>query len=1227
MSKGTGSESKFKHLKPLACGFHSHSDYSLDGGSTVESRIIRAKNIGRVADCLTDHGIMSGLIPHWQAAEKHKIKSIHGIEAYIIDWDRPAKVSVYKSGKKKGQTKTEPYYYHQTIHFKNREAYFYFCKLTRKMEERAVVKFGERKPLMLIEELEAIGDHIVLGSGCLLGAVQKNILVGRPDLAEKNFQRLKSIVKPGCFFVEIFPHCVDHNWKRAEVDKNTKKIIRPGEFLPITKVRDWESESPEPEPDPCTGRLDIQKLPNQFLLSLSEKYKVPALFSLDDHFAEPGDKLCQDVRLGNGLESWKFFNSLHSMTSEEAASNITQQMQLSMKKIEEMIDNSYKFVDLFGDYSVRKGKERQLLPDLKMVYGDAEERSSLDIFWDLVKKHNIIPSEGDPKRQAYIDRILMELEHLANNEAKMDFLPYMFLLEDICGYVRSQDAIMTSRGSAGGCCVLYAIGVVITDPLVHKLPFERFLNPGRIAGGSLPDVDLDFEDRQLVIEYVKKKYGDRVALIANNSKLKLKSSILDCERSINNFVSKDTQFMTKKIPVPIGCEDEEAWLFKGNPKKGEEPFWDDPAAQDLRDYAAQNPEIWSAVKRCIGITKTRGVHAGGVMITPGPVNEFMPIIKTKSDEDFATAYDMNGVEYVGGIKFDLLGVKTIKAMGVSIRAIKKDLGIDYKWGEFAHDPEVSKHIFDAEQYSGLFQLDTNVAKPLARKAKPQNVQQISALVALGRPGCLAADSPDPNYKGSAADFYLDCAQENIAPYYIHDDLKPILEETCAIPVYQEQLMEIGTRFAGYTLGDADLIIRKGVGKKKQEKIDQFDGDLRKHLPDRGWNDQQIESLMSMVQASAKYSFNRCLSGDEKLCRPENRKNALKPTIREMYRIKNNPEFAKSIGSISLHRKYKREGYGYVLSLFKDGRVRKNKIIDIRHEGYQDIYKVTTASDKTILVTENHNFPTPKGKKRLKDLFVGDLLYVKGEYLKEETSYRFTDHKTGKTPKNAPKKGQKGFQNMGDTEHKRLLDFKRSDTSHNCKNCMVSFDNKRKEIHHIDGNHGNNDDINLVALCASCHKKEHYSMGRTKVWEKGLLSTTEKIVSIEYVKHEDVYDVEVNGPNHNFVVESGIVTSNSHSTSYAIVCWNGAVLKHKHNAHYWLGMLTAFADKEEKFNGYLKECRHLVLDVDITKSHPTDWVAEGDFLRPPLSIVNGCGDVGVTNLHNFIGKLSAMGRIS
>src|SRR5690606_35214586 len=322
-----------------------------------------------------------------------------------------------------------------------------------------------------------------------------------------------------------------------------------------------------------------------------------------------------------------------------------------------------------------------------------------------------------------------------------DFLPYFFVLEDICDFCRKNGILFNTRGSAGGSLVLYLLGCSITDPIKYGLQFERFLTLGRIKSGTLPDIDMHFSSRDKILEYTKAKYGDRMAPISIQKPLKIKGSIKDIERVYYREVRPDTENMCKMIPgVPQGV-DEFKWLMGyEDDVQGHVPgFFEDenhPGAKALREYAKNNPDIWDTLLKCLGVMREKSVHACGVIISSEPVQNTMPLLQVS--DTLCTAYGPKDVEAVGGVKFDFLGVKTLMALEITMKSIAERTGKILTWEEFPHDPEVYTDIIEKDRLHAIFQINTPTMRPFVKKILPKTVDNISAICALVRPGCLDA---------------------------------------------------------------------------------------------------------------------------------------------------------------------------------------------------------------------------------------------------------------------------------------------------------------------------------------------------------------------------------------------------------------------------------------------------------------------------------------------------------
>lgn len=833
-------QKKFKQL----INPHSHTHYSLDGASTVEDIVLRNKELGATHVAVTEHGNMNSALELYEKAKKHGMKPICGIELYVqppfLEELRPIiEQELLSKGKLKDDSdKAEKIekellkeYVHLTVHFKDEWAYNYFTKLTPKMESRALVKYGERKPIATIDEIAGASGHITICSSCLIGMVNKFFLprrnsgISRPDLAEKAYLLLREIAGKDNFFVEIFPHAVSHEWKRPQKDKQTGKIT-PGEFVP----------------NPCTAFAptgDLQKPSNEFVIGLANKYKDPIIVSLDSHFATPDQKIVQDARLGNGQENWKFYNSYHICPTHEAFEELKKQLNVDEKEFEAWIDNSYRFASLFDSYKMTTSKERWVLKPLGDDYQDR--------LIALINKFNRMNWE-DP---IMCERLRYEIEVLANN-GKINLLSYFFTVEDIANFCKENDILINVRGSAGGSLLLYLLGVSAVNPLKHNLSFERFLTLGRIKANTLPDVDMDVAEQHKVFEYLEQKYGEAFCRISTDINLKLKSSIRDAERGILGKVRPETEKMCVTFPkIPQGMS-EYAYTF-GHEEDGVFTPGIAETFGPLKKYIAENPEIWKTVSEMLGIIRQKSQHACGVVIADKPVQDYIPI--TQIGDAKVTGYSPKQLEAAGLIKFDVLGLNTLRDIQHALKLIKEQQGHVIDPFNLPYSKEVFDAIGEGDTVT-VFQFDTETVRPYLKATKPKSIDDLAAITSLCRPGTL--DAPSGEFEGnrefSLAEIYVARAQGRPIKY-IHSDLEHIMKETLGVQLYQEQTLQIFRDIAGYTYEQAEAV-RRGIGKKDEAVLASCMGDLRKACASRGWTAEQAELLIEQIMASSRYSFNK-----------------------------------------------------------------------------------------------------------------------------------------------------------------------------------------------------------------------------------------------------------------------------------------------------------------------------------------------------------------------------------
>ena len=468
--------------------------------------------------------------------------------------------------------------------------------------------------------------------------------------------------------------------------------------------------------------------------------------------------------------------------------------------------------------------------------------------------------------------------------------------------------------------------------------------------------------------------------------------------------------------------------------------------------------------------------------------------------------------------------------------------------------------------STINQADSQFGTSTVMTYKPQNVSEMSAFVAIIRPGCA-----------SLLQDFIDRK-----PYTTGvPELDEILKEGNHRMIYQELIMKYLIWLGIPETGSYDIIKKIAKKKFKEEELAELKEKLIQGWVNRVGKEDGFQETWSVVEDAARYSFNACVSGDTKIQRAGNTGHWV-PTIQEMYRIKNDPVYAKETGHADLHKKYIRYGYGNALSMFDDKRIRKNHIIDIKYSGKAPIFRVTVDSGEHIDCTLNHKFPTKNGKKQLFDLSVGDVLFVKDGYEVNRNKYLFTN---GNYKKNTPIHGERGFQSIPDGNSVLFLSKQKKcfDEKMPCSICGKDFSpDLRFELHHKDLDRTNNNDENLQWLCCSCHKKEHYRQGRIKAYEKGIPTKEARIVSINFIRVDDVYDIEMEDPAHTFISESGLVTSNSHSLSYAYDSLYGAYLKSHYPLEYYTVALKYYSGDAERTMRLTDELKYFNIELKPIK---------------------------------------------
>jgi DNA polymerase-3 subunit alpha len=428
----------------------------------------------------------------------------------------------------------------------------------------------------------------------------------------------------------------------------------------------------------------------------------------------------------------------------------------------------------------------------------------------------------------YTERLDREIRMIQ----QMKFSGYFLIVWDFIRFAKSCGSpVGPGRGSAAGSLVSYAMGITGLDPLEYGLLFERFLNPERV---SLPDIDIDFCTRRRgeVIQYVTEKYGrEQVAQIITIGTLGARAAIKDVGRVLDMSYA-DVDRITKMVPNVLNIRLEEAIKM--------EPGFARAAQKDPRVG-----EVLDAARRLEGMARNAGVHAAGVVIAPQPLKELVPLYRTNKEE-IVTQYDMSGLEKLSLLKMDFLGLTTLTLIHDAVALIERHRGVKLALDEIPLNDAKTYEIFTRAFTSGIFQFESSGMRDILRRYQPSRIEDLIALNALYRPGPL---------QGGMVDDFIERKHGRRQITYELPDLKPILEETYGVIVYQEQVMQIANRLAGYSLGEADLL-RRAMGKKKAEEMAKQRERFIHGALERGHPRRKSEKLFDLMEQFAGYGFNK-----------------------------------------------------------------------------------------------------------------------------------------------------------------------------------------------------------------------------------------------------------------------------------------------------------------------------------------------------------------------------------
>jgi DNA polymerase-3 subunit alpha len=578
--------------------------------------------------------------------------------------------------------------------------------------------------------------------------------------------------------------------------------------------------------------LEEEKRIQTNLLKLEQELGLPLVATNDSHYLCEDDSHAQDVMVC--IQTGKSIHDTNRLkfTGNQFFVKSPAEMAKVFSGYERVLARS---IEIAERCNVRLEKVKDPFPQFEVPSGysipDYFEHVTREGFARRVTVLRELQTMGRLKHslEDYENRLAREIDIIR----QMQFPGYFLIVWDFIRYAREQSIpVGPGRGSAAGSLVAYALSITDIDPLQNELLFERFLNPERI---SMPDIDIDFcmNRRGKVIEYVTQKYGrDQVAQIITFGTMAAKAAMKDSGRAMD-IPYADVDRIVKMVPPTLNITIDGA-------------LRDSPALSTAYETEPQTRELIDTAKKLEGLVRNSGVHAAGVVISPQPLTDLVPLHRTKNDE-IVTAYDMKAVEKLGLLKMDFLGLTTLTIIDDALRLIEQVHTVKLNLETLALDDQVTyQKVFHTGLTSGVFQFESHGMRDVLRRYKPTAVEDLTALNALYRPGPI---------QGGMIEDFIERKWGRKKIEYELPELETVLKETLGVIVYQEQVMQIANRLAGYSLGEADLL-RRAMGKKDPEAMARQRQRFLQGAAERGFPAKKVEKIFDLMEQFAGYGFNK-----------------------------------------------------------------------------------------------------------------------------------------------------------------------------------------------------------------------------------------------------------------------------------------------------------------------------------------------------------------------------------
>jgi DNA polymerase III subunit alpha len=802
---------------------HVHSQYSiLDASASIADLAQKAASFGMPALALTDHGNLFGAVEFYKACKEVKVKPIIGIELYVAPTSRLEKSKIIGF----------PSAFHLTLLAKDRKGYQNLCKLS----SIGYLEGFYYNPRVDEETLKKYSEGLICLSGCQNSRLSYAILNGNEEIIKACVDWYQGLFGEDYYF-ELQRH------RMSEADIQADGMFQEAWLL--QRHHDF---------------IKKQEKINTALIGMASQYKIPLVATNDSHYIERDDWRAHEVLIniqsGEPCEIWEkdaYGNpkfrvpnpKRETYPSHECYFKSPQQMRELFQDVPESIASTLAIAEkCHVDIDFKTKHYPVYLPPTllsqKSSYTKEEQALAVEQFlWSLCEEG--IQKRYTPERLAKVQEIYpgkdpMEVVRKRLDEEMTVIVPkgmadYLLIVWDFINWAKSSGIpVGPGRGSGAGSIVLYLIGVTDIEPLRFHLFFERFINPERI---SYPDIDVDIcmDRRGDVIAYTLDKYGkDSVAQIITFGTMKAKMTIKDVGRVLSVPLTKVNE-IAKLVPEDLNITLEKA-LEK------------DPDLRQLYETDSETAKILDLGKKLEGSIRNTGIHAAGIIISGQPLTQLIPLCNAKDSDMPVTQFSMKPVEAVGMLKVDFLGLKTLTAVKMCVDAIQASSGQVIDWVDLPLDDKATFDLLNQGKTMGIFQLESGGMQDLARQLHLDKFEEIIAVGALYRPGPMDMIPSFINRKHGREPIEID-----------HPWMKDILGETYGIMVYQEQVMQIASKLANFSLGEGD-VLRRAMGKKDMDQMAQQREKFRLGAAQNGIDETTSMLVFDKMEKFASYGFNK-----------------------------------------------------------------------------------------------------------------------------------------------------------------------------------------------------------------------------------------------------------------------------------------------------------------------------------------------------------------------------------